>query len=657
MGSKVRSIMSSRRVLMNLSLITFIMLMVSLMTPAIATTTVPVNQSEKVLVIASWVGAPITDVRFNMMAPQFWWDLGNELVYEKLAIFVRRNNTFIPWLAESWEWQGNQTFVIHLRHDVKWNDGHDFTARDVWTQIIIIKAAGWREYQDILDVYTPDDYTVQLVIKPGVFRLLEEYWILYNFPMALPYHLYGQWAEQLDQAMKTGDQETIDQVLSQIQKYNPDTPVGTGPYMLSSRSSAEAIFVKNPYYWRPSGQVFDKIRVIRAMSNDKMYTYYSAGTVDSGDAVMPRPTEQAILQKPWARIIKVPDSGAAIYFNTNSTYLRDVRVRKAIAYIIDRSQILGDWSNMFKPVQIPDGLSDWMRSDWLDEATINLLNRYDRDLDKARTLLEEAGFTYDDATGRWYTPDGQVFTIHLYAPSGYTDWRTFAENIMAQLQQFGIDVDFKATEDTTLWNQVWPSKTWDLIMNWWGPWNMVHPWVCHWQWVTRFESIGLPLVYNVTGYGELNATELWHELESSDPQTQRNAARLLSILVNDALPILPLAEKQIPVFLNTHEGLPNTNIKIQWPPDDDPLWYDASISRFETTLIMILLGKVHVTVIGTGEGGTQQPSQNQTTTGGNETTGGAGTGGGADYTPYIIAAVAVAVVAVAAIYFIKLRRR
>jgi len=563
-----------------------------------------------VFVTASWVG-PITNVRYNILTPQFWWDMGNELTYEKLAVFVRRDNSFIPWLAKSWEWKDQNTLVIHLRENVTWSDGQPFTAWDVWTEITIIKAWGWREYQDIQSVEVPNKYTIIIHFKPGCFRLLEMYFVLYSFPMALPYHIFGKYAQQVEEGLKEGNRTKVDVALEQVYNYQFKRPIGTGPYILANKTSAEAIFVKNPHYWNPAYQVLDEVKVIRAQDNPHMWAYYEGGTVDSGDAVMPPQVESAVLSKPWAKIIKVPDSGVALYFNTNSTYLRDVRVRQAIAYIIDRTKVLSAWSNIYTPVKIPDALSDWMRPHWLDQATIKMLKPYNRNLDMARQLLEEAGFKYNEANHKWYTPDGKVFELRFYAPSGWTDWNTIGQAIAKELTDFGITVDYRAVEDSTLWGQIWPSKTWDLILNWWGPWNLVHPWVCHWQWISRFRSIGLPLVYRVPGIGLVNATKVWNELTSNNPTVVRNATRILSLLVDYDLPILPIGEKNIPVFVNTRKGL-HCGYEFEWPGSSDPLWYDASISRFETTLVLLYLHHAKV-IITSGQTSTSTTTTTHTT--------------------------------------------
>ena len=119
--------------------------------------------------------------------------------------------------------------------------------------------------------------------------------------------------------------------------------------------------------------------------------------------------------------------------------------------------------------------------------------------------------------------------------------------------------------------------------------------MCHWQWINRFQSIGLPLIYKVPGIGVVNATKLWNDLTSNTPEVVRNATRVLSLLVDYDLPILPIGEKNIPVFVNTRKGI-NCGYEFEWPRPSDPLWYDASISRFETTLVLLYLHHAKVII-------------------------------------------------------------
>lgn len=69
-----------------------------------------------------------------------------------------------PLLAESWEVSPDGfSYTFHLRHGVKWHDGHDFTSADVPYSLGVWKtrhARGRQSFQKVTDVETPDPHTV-----------------------------------------------------------------------------------------------------------------------------------------------------------------------------------------------------------------------------------------------------------------------------------------------------------------------------------------------------------------------------------------------------------------------------------------------------------------------------------------------------------------
>jgi peptide/nickel transport system substrate-binding protein len=94
------------------------------------------------------------------------------LMYDALIMHVYteldpKYEKFMPALAQSWDVSPDEmTYTFHLRTDVKWHDGVQFTSKDVkFTYDAIIDpetaaadAQYWREY--VANVTTPDDYTV-----------------------------------------------------------------------------------------------------------------------------------------------------------------------------------------------------------------------------------------------------------------------------------------------------------------------------------------------------------------------------------------------------------------------------------------------------------------------------------------------------------------
>ena len=69
--------------------------------------------------------------------PAGWIDAQSERIDDLLFdSLVRRDEHFQlqPWLAESWETPDSLTYIFHLHHDVRFQNGQPLTARDVkWT--------------------------------------------------------------------------------------------------------------------------------------------------------------------------------------------------------------------------------------------------------------------------------------------------------------------------------------------------------------------------------------------------------------------------------------------------------------------------------------------------------------------------------------------
>lgn len=82
------------------------------------------------------------------------------------------NGKPIPDLAESYDYdEATNTYTFHLRHNVKWHDGKDFTADDVvytykeLTEDKTLASSITSNYEDITSVTAPDPYTVVIALK------------------------------------------------------------------------------------------------------------------------------------------------------------------------------------------------------------------------------------------------------------------------------------------------------------------------------------------------------------------------------------------------------------------------------------------------------------------------------------------------------------
>ncbi len=510
----------------------------------------------------------------NPFMPNFWWD-PVYLVYHVLAYYDYRDSKPIPALAIKWEWVDDKTLKIYLRKGVTWSDGTPFTAKDVWTQIVLIKAFGWREYSNIADAIVVDEHTILVIYENRT--LFDLYHILSKFPIMLPYKIWGSFAEEIYEAMKEGNLTKVAELCDKVRKYKPSHVLALGPYVPGIPTPNTFPFEKNPRYWNKSLLPYlpDEVVFMTVRDNQQVWLMMKGGGIDYANIVVsPHQEEELSVGGAGKIVFKKPHSGFAIYFNMQNKWLADVDVRRAIAYVLDRTIIArAAYPNIHIPVQYPDGLHDWMRMRWLNKSVISMLDPYKRDLRKAEEILESKGFR--KIGGKWFTPDGEPFKLRLIAPSGWTDWVQAMQAVAELLSNFGIEVDYRTPDLTTYW-RIWDSKQWDLAINWWGCYHLMHPYWSYAQWIDRFESLGFNTTFYVPGIGWINASKVLRQLlyAVNDVEEQKRLVALLALVTDKALPIYIIAEKRMPHWVSNNFVWPGSSSWIWW------VWQHGEIVAF-----------------------------------------------------------------------------
>ena len=522
-------------------------------------------QKEVVLRTHGWWQPPPSN-RFNPFAPGAISLVG--LVYERLAFWIKATNEYYPELAKSWDVDLEAGKVtVHLRENVVWHDGTPFTARDVWTTLMIYKAFNRPVWNYISDVRVVDDYTVEYIIKKPAFLLL--HYILYvDGLIVAPYHIYGKYAEAIAQATS---EEELNQIRAQLIDFEPETIIGTGPFKFDRITSSELILTKFEDYWGPKKIFIDKIIMPYIVSNEVGWQYYLAGELDFDVFQMTPEVFRSVEEAPFADAFKISDlSGFALVFNFDNEWLRIPEVRKAIAYIIDREKVANAaGAGLFVPDEDPTGLLEVTEDQWIsDLIQAGAIEKYEHDPAKAEQLLMQAGFTKQGDA--WYTPTGERFKLVMIAPGGWTDWVLAMTEVAEELSAFGIDVELRTPESPSYWSDEWYlGGNYDLAIDFYGAW-MVYPWAAmERMWVqvnNRDRSIvqgeNFPTELELPFFGEtVNVRDLVETLATSfNPAEQRDAAKKLAYAVNYWLPQLPIAEKQLTVYINTRNFV--------WPSPD-----------------------------------------------------------------------------------------
>jgi peptide/nickel transport system substrate-binding protein len=338
------------------------------------------------------------------------------LMYDYMITFSDEDMSPQPGLAESWDTSDDGlTWTFHIRTGVKWSDGEDLTASDIaYTYNRILdggpEAPSWRSYLASVDTITaPDDETVLLELK-------EPNAVLPLLPMPIvPEHI---WKDIPEDEVKSYPNEPASE----------DEPVvGSGPFRLIEGAAGGSTyrFLPNPDYWQGAPAMDElNFRVYRA--EDTMVQALKTGDIDFAEDINALQVES--LDGSDGITAQLGDSPgfSEIAFNVGSEdpqtgeplgdpnpAVLDQKFRFALSYAIDRQAIV-DKANQGAgdpgTTVIPPAYSTWH---WQPDDP----DAFAYDPDKAKELLDEAGYTVGD-DGFRTMPDGSpIGQLELYARS------------------------------------------------------------------------------------------------------------------------------------------------------------------------------------------------------------------------------------------------
>jgi oligopeptide transport system substrate-binding protein len=454
------------------------------------------------------------------------------------------DGNLVPGVAERYEAsEDKKTYTFYLRQNAKWSNGDTVTANDfvfAWKRAVNPETASpYSWYMEIMNIKNGaeiiagdaevdslgvkaiDDFTFQVELSDS----LPYFPMMVNHSTVFPTH-----------------QATVEAHGAEWTK--PENMVSNGAYVLTDHVVNERVEMKrNEMYWNNEDTIIEKIVTIVVPDENQGLIRWKAGEFDRG----PVPSGQFLsLKEEFGEQATSAPRLCNYYYTFNLSEsgpeaFKDVRVRKALAYALDRSVIT---ENILQAGQE---------------------NAY------TFTPSKTAGFTLpvvDYATMTQEARDAEA--VRLLAEAGYNESNPLTFNMLYNTSEGHKSI-------ATAMTQMWKSKLsveatlnnmeWKTFLTERGEQNFE---LARGAWCGDYNeaSTFLDLVRSDSGYndGKFSSAEVDRLMDEAktmaDPNTNYTAVEQI---LADEMPIIPVYFYTTNFMLNSNvKGWPYSNIEQNW---------------------------------------------------------------------------------------------
>ena len=382
------------------------------------------------------------------------------LVYQGLLAYDKDAN-LVPELAEELPTISDDgtTMTFKLKKGVKFSDGSKFTSKDVKATFSVMADPsytgrfssnvdflnGYSEYhdgdaKDVSGIETPDDYTVV-------------------FHMAKP---------KIDAESTLGTQKICSAKTLKYKKgktsnveKNNSNPIGTGPYKLKSFSKTEgASLDRNENFEAKDGEYQISKIMIKKTETSTEIKELENGTVDYIPDVVDANKINTVAKdkdKGLTMDSYPSDREDFLFMNTAAGACQDQAVRQALAYGFDREAYIASYYKLddkdaklaYVPGLFGNPVSGGNGAYVRGEEKVDGATYYDYDVEKAKQILDDAGWTVGSDGKR--EKDGQKLTVRMVSTKGKDQLDTMLPMLeKAWGEELGVDFKTNLSEFNTM---------------------------------------------------------------------------------------------------------------------------------------------------------------------------------------------------------------
>lgn len=357
--------------------------------------------------------------------------ISNALLSSSLIKTVANGN-IVAELAHAWQ-VGSKRITFHLKRDVKWSDGTNFSAWDVYETYHFIKDNTQRVSVDykldgIDSLFIADSFTVHFFYNKKIDNPLHKL----QFPIlnAVELKLFPQW--------------------QQIEKAYKNSHKSLGPFVVNSIDNKRIILTRNSWY-KPQAALLDSLIFYFSNTSSELEQLLDNGRVD---LVPDYPLNKITSLKKWNEFSLSTSNSRGFTFlgwNLKNEKISALKLRKALSWSIDRQTIVdGVLSGYGKVYDVPAFPTFWA---YLQHTP------YAINPQKARLLLTELGYSYNRNSQK-FEMNGKPLHIRLLTSRENISRVKIAQNIKAYWENLGINVtiimsdwpDFLQTLKTGNWD-------------------------------------------------------------------------------------------------------------------------------------------------------------------------------------------------------------
>jgi peptide/nickel transport system substrate-binding protein len=417
----------------------------------------------------------------------------------------------VPTLSNRGVIRNDEGMIVtyKLRDLIFWHDGAPLTSEDVrftwqvYTNPDIEKpdSDNLEGYKKIYKIETPDSKTIKMYFK--------DFYPDYNdlFKYVLPKHGF------------------VPKKLLSVSKDHPFNyrPVGSGPFRFVEWKPGERLVLDaNPKYYRQKPHLDQIVYTYGKYSND-LNADLDKGRIHLAQTNTAYDPAATASLKNIAKF-KVTDlEMEEMAFNMESPLLKDLNLRKAIAYSINRKRVTGSFNNL--------------QSTWTDTHPNSaiydpgLRYLYNYDSKKSQYILDMLGWQFDQKDGIRKNKDNQPLNLRLVTTDSAIH-QAIAKSLQEEMSILGVGLTTKLVKEDDWDSAVRFSDSYDLAV-----YNRKIS-------INGYDRVDFlsrksfpPNGHNYSRYSSLDAEAVFNNLRNVN---NINEQKTVTKLIKEELPVLPL---------------------------------------------------------------------------------------------------------------------